>query len=86
MFSLTDCASTDSYPNVAASAVAAFMTPSFLIAGTFAHVGVVIFDRFTTDKAMAIIGFASIALCVLIYVFYFFGASIRKRSKLAREF
>ena len=30
---------TDAYPNVAASAVAAFLIPSFLIAAAFAHIG-----------------------------------------------
>lgn len=76
----------DSYPNVAASAIAAFMAPSFLIAGTFAHVGVVLFQRYSTQQAMATVGWISVTLCILIYIFYFFGAQIRKHSKLAREF
>jgi hypothetical protein len=31
---------TDAYPNVAASAIAAFLIPSFIIAAAFAHIGV----------------------------------------------
>ena len=30
---------TDSYPNVAASAIAAFLIPSFILAAAFAHIG-----------------------------------------------
>lgn len=36
---------TDSYPNVAASAVAAFLIPSFLIAAGLCHAGVVMFEN-----------------------------------------
>ena len=30
---------TDAYPNVAASAIAAFLIPSFVVAAAFAHIG-----------------------------------------------
>lgn len=36
---------TDSYPNVAASAVAAFLIPSFLIAAAMCHAGVALFEN-----------------------------------------
>jgi hypothetical protein len=77
---------TDSYPNFAGSAVAAFLIPSFLIAAAMAHLGVLMFENMTTTWAMATIGFISFGLVALIYVIYFFGARIRSHSKLARSF
>lgn len=77
---------TDSYPNVAASAIAAFLIPSFVIAAGMAHLGVVMFDNLSTTWAVATVGFISLTLCGLIYVVFFFGAKIRSRSKLARTF
>ena len=76
----------DSYPNVVASALAAFLIPSFLIAAALCHLGILMFDNMSTKWAMATIGFISFGLCALIYVVYFFGARIRTRSKLARTF
>ena len=77
---------TDSYPNVAGSAIAAFLIPSFLMAAGLAHLGVLMFENMETRWAVATIGFVSIGLCGLIYFVYFFGARIRMRSKLARKF
>jgi len=77
---------TDSYPNVAASAIAAFLIPSFLLAAGLAHLGVLMFDNMSTKWAMATIGFVSLGLCALIYFIFFFGAKIRQRSKLAKSF
>ncbi len=77
---------TDSYPNVAASAIAAFLIPSFIMAAALAHLGVLMFDNLSTTWAMATIGFISLGLCALIYFIYFFGAKVRRRSKLARTF
>ncbi|KAF8867300.1 MFS general substrate transporter [Acephala macrosclerotiorum] len=77
---------TDSYPNVAASAIAAFLIPSFVMAAALAHLGVLMFDNMSTKWAMATIGFISFGLCALIYFIFFFGAKIRSRSKLARRF
>ncbi|KAF4630371.1 hypothetical protein G7Y89_g7769 [Cudoniella acicularis] len=77
---------TDAYPNVAASAIAAFLIPSFVMAAALAHLGVLMFDNMSTKWAMAIIGFISFGLCALIYIIFFFGAKIRARSKLARQF
>lgn len=76
----------DAYPNVAASAIAAFLIPSFIIAAALAHLGVLMFDNLSTKWAVAIIGFISLGLCALIYVIFFFGAQIRRRSKLAKSF
>ena len=40
MVQLTICTChTDAYPNVAASAIAAFLIPSFILAAAFAHIG-----------------------------------------------
>lgn len=77
---------TDSYPNVAGSAIAAFLIPSFLMAAALAHLGVLMFANMSTTWAVAVIGFVSLGLCALIYFVYFFGAKVRSRSKLARRF
>jgi len=76
----------DSYPNVAGSAIAALLIPSFVIAAALAHLGVLMFDNMSTKWAMATIGFISFGLCFLIYFIFFFGAKIRQQSKLARTF
>ncbi|KUI63608.1 hypothetical protein VM1G_10360 [Cytospora mali] len=77
---------TDSYPNVAASAVAAFLIPSFLIAAGCAHAGIAMFENMSTKWAMATLGFISFGLVALVYILYFFGPQIRARSRLARKF
>lgn len=74
---------TDSYPNVAASAVAAFLIPSFLIAAAMCHAGVAMFESMSTKWGFATLGFISIGVVVLVYVLYFFGGRLRARSKLA---
>jgi hypothetical protein len=43
---------TDSYPNVAASAIAAFSLPSFTIAAALVHAGIAMFDDMTTTWAV----------------------------------
>lgn len=68
---------------MAASAVAAFLIPSFVIAAALSHLGILMIDGMTIKWAMAIVGFISIGLCILVYVLYFFGAKIRKRSTFA---
>ncbi|KAI5868708.1 MFS general substrate transporter [Durotheca rogersii] len=75
----------DSYTNVAASAIAAFLIPSFLIAAACCHLGILMFDNLEAKWAMATLGFVSFGLVALIYVLYFFGARIRSWSKLARK-
>jgi len=77
---------TDSYPNVAGSAIAAFLIPSFVIAAALAHLGLLLFANLNATWAMAVIAFISLTLVALVYVLYFFGAKIRARSKLARQF
>lgn len=71
---------------MAASAIAAFMIPSFVLAAALTHLGMLMIDDVTTKWAMAIIGFISFGLCALVYVLYFFGAKIRKRSMFASSF
>lgn len=66
-----------------ASAIAAFLIPSFVIAAALSHLGILMIDSITVKWAMAIIGFISIGLCVLVYILYFFGAKIRKKSTFA---
>ncbi|KAI1386238.1 MFS general substrate transporter [Hypoxylon trugodes] len=75
----------DSYTNVAASAIAAFLIPSFLIAAACCHIGIVMFNNLGAKWAMATLGFISFGLVALVYVLYFFGPRIRKWSKLARK-
>ncbi|MCJ1245526.1 hypothetical protein MMC30_002730 [Trapelia coarctata] len=77
---------TDSYPNVAASAVAAFLIPSFILAAAFAHIGLIMFNNMTTTWAFATLAFVSLGLVALIYVLYFFGPRLRRMSKLAQAF
>ncbi|KAI0840801.1 MFS general substrate transporter [Hypoxylon sp. FL0890] len=75
----------DSYTNVAASAIAAFLIPSFLIAAACCHIGIVMFDNMGAKWAMATLGFISFGLVALVYVLYFFGPRIRGWSKLAKH-
>ncbi|OAG34800.1 hypothetical protein AYO21_11014 [Fonsecaea monophora] len=77
---------TDSYPNVAASAIAAFLIPSFLIAAGCAHAGVAMFENMDIRWAFSTLGFVSIGLVVLVYVLFFFGPTLRRWSPLARTF
>jgi len=82
--------SSDAYPNFIGSAIAAFLIPSFFIAAALAHAGVALFvdpaTALSTKWGFAIIGFISFGIVALIYVIYFFGENIRKRSKLAKRF
>ncbi|KAI0161737.1 MFS general substrate transporter [Hypoxylon sp. FL1284] len=75
----------DTYTNVAASAIAAFLIPSFLIAAGCCHIGTVMFNNMGTTWAMATLGLISISLVILVYILYFFGPRIRGWSKLARK-
>ncbi|KAI9730093.1 MAG: hypothetical protein M1834_006085 [Cirrosporium novae-zelandiae] len=77
---------TDAYPNVAASAIAAFVIPSFAIAAAFAHIGIIMFENMSTTWAMATLGFVSLSIVALVYILYFYGLQLRKMSKLARSF
>lgn len=43
------------------------------------------FDNLGAKWAMATLGFISFGLVALVYVLYFLGPRIRKRSKLARK-
>ena len=74
---------TDTYVSVPASACAALLIPSFIIAAAFAHIGIVMFNNLSTTWALAILGFASFGVVILVYVLYFFGPAIRRRSKYA---
>jgi len=93
---------TDSYPSVAASAIAAFSLPSFTIAAALVHAGIDMFENMTTTWAVtnpiifdekrmlisnqvATLAFVSILLVFLVYVLYFFGPWLRKRSPIARD-
>jgi len=76
---------TDSYPSVAASAIAAFTLPSFVIAGALSHAGVAMFTNLDTQTGLAILAGVSFGLVIIIYVLYFFGHWFRKRSPMACE-
>ncbi|MCJ1314136.1 hypothetical protein MMC25_007816 [Agyrium rufum] len=73
----------DSYPNVVASAIAAFLIPSFLLAAAFAHLGILLFDNLGTTWASATLAFISLGLVALVYCLWFFGPAMRRMSKLA---
>lgn len=77
---------TDSYPNVANSAIAAFVIPSFIIAAACAHLGILLFDNLSTQWAVFTLACISLLVVALVYVLYFFGAWLRSKSKLARNF
>jgi MFS family permease len=66
------------------SAIAAFCIPSFGIAAALAHAGVAMFENMSTTWAMATLGFISIGIVALVYIFYFFGRRLRAASKLAK--
>lgn len=66
------------------SAIAAFCIPSFAIAACLAHAGVAMFENMSTTWAMATLGFISLGIVALVYIFYFFGTRLRSASKLAR--
>lgn len=76
----------DAYPHVAASAVAAFLVPSFLGAAVFAHVGIIMFENLSTTEAFEILAFVSLGIVGLVYVLYFYGPRLRGWSRLARRF
>ncbi|KAG9757562.1 MFS multidrug transporter-like protein, partial [Aureobasidium melanogenum] len=73
----------DTYSNVAGSAVAAFLIPSFLIAAAMCHAGVAMFQNMSSTWAFATLAFISLGLVALVYILYFFGPLLRRRSKLA---
>ena len=76
----------DTYHNVAGSAVAAFLIPSFLIAAGMCHAGVAMFEGLSTTWAFACLAFISLGLVALVYILYFFGPKLRQRSKLAVKY
>lgn len=67
------------------SAIAAFCIPSFAIAAALAHAGVAMFENMSTRWGFATLGFISLGVVALVYVFYFFGPRLRAASKLARQ-
>ncbi|KAF8333589.1 MFS multidrug transporter-like protein [Cantharellus anzutake] len=77
---------TDSYPNLAGSAIAAFLIPSFLVAGGCAHLGVYMFQKLKTQVAVSILAGISTGVVILVYTLYFFGPTLRARSRYARKF
>ncbi|QGA19011.1 hypothetical protein EYB26_006696 [Talaromyces marneffei] len=75
--------SSDSYPNVAGSAIAAFLIPSQLLAAGCVHIGILMFENLSTRWAFAILGFVSFGVVASVYVLYFWGPALRRMSKLA---
>lgn len=66
------------------SAIAAFCIPSFAIAASLSHAGVAMFENMSTTWAMATLGFISLGIVALVYIFFFFGHRLRLHSKIAR--
>ncbi|CAJ2510370.1 Uu.00g050730.m01.CDS01 [Anthostomella pinea] len=58
----------DTYTNVAASAIAAFLIPSFLMAAGCCHIGIVMFNNLGAKWAMAVLGFISFGLVALVRI------------------
>jgi hypothetical protein len=58
---------TDSYPSVAASAIAAFSLPSFTIAACLVHAGIAMFDNMTTTWAVFSLGLNGLLICRLLH-------------------
>lgn len=77
--------SADSYPHVTASAIAAFFVPSFIIAGGFAHLGVLMFEEMEAKIAMLTIGCLSFSLVILVNLVYYRGKYYRSLSSVARH-
>lgn len=48
------------------------------------HAGIIMFEQMSAKWAMAVLGFISFGLVALVYVLYFFGATLRAMSKLAK--
>lgn len=42
------------------------------------------FDDLSTKWAFAVLAFVSLGVVALVYVLYFFGKALRRRSKLAK--
>ncbi|KAF8342981.1 uncharacterized protein EI90DRAFT_815150 [Cantharellus anzutake] len=76
----------DSYPNLAGSAIAASLIPSFVAGAACAHLGIWMFQRLTTQVVVSILGGVSVGAVILIYTVYFFGPALRARSRYARKF
>ncbi|MCJ1396155.1 hypothetical protein MMC18_009044 [Xylographa bjoerkii] len=78
---------TDCYPNVAGSAIAAFLIPSFIIQAALAHLSPLVYANISIMWALAMLGFLCLGLIVpVVYVIYFLGPRIRARSSLAKKF
>lgn len=76
---------TDTYPHVANSAVAALLIPTYGIAAGFSHIGLVMVKNLGTTWTMACVAFLSLGLVALVYLVFFFGAKLRKLSKMAKQ-
>jgi len=77
---------TDSYPNLAGSAIAASLIPSFLVAAGCAHLGIYMFQGLSIKVAVSILGGVSFGVVILVYILYFFGPALRAGSRYARKF
>jgi hypothetical protein len=62
---------TDSYPSVAASAIAAFSLPSFTIAAALVHAGIAMFENMTTTWAVSVPWLDSYEFVSLMKLFYY---------------
>jgi uncharacterized membrane protein YoaK (UPF0700 family) len=57
----------DSYPNLAGSAIAASLIPSFVVGAACAHLGIWMFQRLTAQVAVSILRGVSVGAVILIY-------------------
>jgi len=76
---------TDIYEHVAASAVAAFMLPSFLIAAGMAHLGKFMHQHWPPKDAFNALAWITFVLCFYIHFIYQGGRGLRMGSKIARK-
>lgn len=74
----------DSYEKYAASGLASVTMLRYAIAGIMVPVALPMYENLGVHWTLSLMGFMSLVLCPVPFVFYRYGAAIRGRSKTAR--
>ncbi|KAI3582911.1 MFS transporter [Fusarium oxysporum f. sp. albedinis] len=74
----------DTYPKYAASALAANSFARSTFGGVFPLFGVQMYNRLGIQWATCLLGFLTLAMLPFPYIFYRYGAQIRKRSRFSK--
>ncbi|QKD55444.2 MFS transporter [Fusarium oxysporum Fo47] len=74
----------DAYPKYAASALAANSFARSTFGGVFPLFGVQMYNRLGIQWATCLLGFLTLAMLPFPYIFYRYGAQIRKRSRFSK--